>query len=102
MSMLTDLIDEKDLLVEQEIVTGLKVKIAEHKRTLRELGCSYDTAFFAARMFIESHAADPDLTPEMIRNYSEYMQCVRDMGVAENRAYMEYVTARVAKEQVTS
>jgi hypothetical protein len=33
----------------------------------------YRTAFYAAKGFIDSHAADPDLTPEMCKKYDLYI-----------------------------
>lgn len=40
-----------------------------------------DAAFKAARDFIGSHAADPDLTTEMIEKYAAYQDAVKDLDV---------------------
>ena len=37
----------------------------------------YRTAFYAAKAFIDSHAADPDLTPEMCEKYDLYHVAIR-------------------------
>jgi hypothetical protein len=37
----------------------------------------YRTAFYAAKAFIDSHVADPDLTPEMVEKYDLYHVAIR-------------------------
>lgn len=42
--------------------------------------CSrYREAFYAAKAFIESHAADPDLTSEMVERYAEYQEAAKEI-----------------------
>lgn len=38
-----------------------------------------ETAFKAAKAFIESHAADPDLTAEMVEKYAAYQEAAADL-----------------------
>lgn len=40
-----------------------------------------DKAFKAAKAFIECHAADHDLTPEMVEKYAEYKEATKDLDV---------------------
>jgi hypothetical protein len=37
----------------------------------------YRNAFYAAKTFIDSHEADPDLTPEMCKTYELYQLAIR-------------------------
>ena len=38
-----------------------------------------DKALKAAKAFIECHAADPDITEEMRKTYSEYEQAIEEL-----------------------
>tara|TARA_B110000263_G_C15082529_1_gene406991 strand:- start:53 stop:328 length:276 start_codon:yes stop_codon:yes gene_type:complete len=49
--------------------------------TLYEHGClaqRLESAFIAAKAFVECHAADPDITDEMCRAYAEYKSAVAE------------------------
>ena len=39
----------------------------------------YRKAFYAAKAFIESHAADPDITAEMTEKYKEYQEASKGL-----------------------
>ena len=39
----------------------------------------YRKAFCAARAFIRSHAADPDITEEMVEKYAEYQEAAKGL-----------------------
>jgi len=38
-----------------------------------------DAAFKAAKAFIDCHAADPDITKEMIKKYAEYQKAIKEV-----------------------
>ena len=37
-------------------------------------------ALIAAVAFINSHVADPDINPEMVKNYEEYKKAMRELN----------------------
>lgn len=47
-------------------------------KTAREL--RLETAFLAAKAFIDSHVADPDITPKMEKAYAAYQRAARAAG----------------------
>lgn len=47
-------------------------ELAELLREMTAETARYRDAFHAAKAFIDSHAADPDLTSEMVKRYEEY------------------------------
>ena len=54
----------------QEDLTGLIKNMAAETEKYRD-------AFYAAKAFIDSHAGDQDLTPEMCEKYALYLVAIR-------------------------
>jgi hypothetical protein len=55
------------------IEKSTKKELAELIKNMSAEAEKYRTAFYSAKGFIDSHVADPDLTPEMGKKYDLYI-----------------------------
>lgn len=53
-------------------------ELIEETIILERIVMKYKKGLHLAKKFIDSHAADPDITPEMIEAYAEYTKYLRD------------------------
>jgi hypothetical protein len=61
-------------IYELAIANATKEEAAQLLREMTEETNRYRKAFYAAKAFIDSHAADPELTAEMVEKYAEYQE----------------------------
>ena len=54
-------------------------ELAELIKNMAAESDQYRSAFYAAKTFIDSHAADPDITPEMGKAYDLYIVASRGL-----------------------
>lgn len=55
-------------------LAALQAVSADFARTLERRCAELEAGWLAACAFIDSHAADPDITPEMAANYLEFVE----------------------------
>lgn len=66
-------------IIELAISKSTPEEITQLVRDLTEESNKYREAFYKAKAFIDSHAADPDITSEMVELYAEYQDALKKL-----------------------
>ena len=66
-----------------EIEMKSRKDLIEENIELEQIAMKFKKGLHLAKKFIDSHAADPDLTVEMVKAYSDYNEFIDSRGLRE-------------------